>query len=179
MQEMGRAGRDGLASMSTVYVNASDIGNNRTFVSNSVREFVQLTTCRRKYLIEYFGSQYFAEFACRHLCCDNCAKECECDECQLSMAIGDFSIESEKVDNSVKTVVFSVLSQYFDCENSTLASEFVLPAAVSGLSMSFAKQLSANYIKYNNSNAIISDFPYLDIKYVPNIVDLIRSTSIN
>ena len=54
MQEIGRSGRDGEQASATLYYNASDIATNKKHLTKEVREYCQLKTCRRKFLIEYF-----------------------------------------------------------------------------------------------------------------------------
>lgn len=49
---------------------------------NDIRNYCNLTTCRRRFVIEYFGGNYEASGDMYgHECCDNCAVGCACDAC--------------------------------------------------------------------------------------------------
>ncbi|WP_449277719.1 DNA helicase RecQ [Leucobacter sp. GX24907] len=83
-QETGRAGRDGLPSEAWMAYGLSDVVQQRQFIENSdgdaaaqrnqlrhlhqMLELCESTSCRRKYLIEYFGQE--AAEACGN--CDVC-----------------------------------------------------------------------------------------------------------
>jgi len=71
MQEIGRAGRTGLSSCTTLYYNNSDIGNNTARVEEAMKSYCRSEdTCQRKLLLDYFG------FSCVQQ--ENCF--CICDE---------------------------------------------------------------------------------------------------
>jgi ATP-dependent DNA helicase RecQ len=76
-QEIGRAGRDGLAAKTVLYYSYSDVMQLKSFIAGSSQEelleaklqrmqqFAEATTCRRKVLLSYFGEQLEAD-------CGNC-----------------------------------------------------------------------------------------------------------
>ena len=83
-QETGRAGRDGLAAHCVLFYSAGDASKYQFFIDKiedaqerenarrklaQVAEFCGLPTCRRKYLLEYFGEMY-GEGGCG--ACDVC-----------------------------------------------------------------------------------------------------------
>lgn len=55
VQETGRGGRDGLPSTAILLINKYDTSTGKIHLSSSMREFCSLTTCRRKYILDYFG----------------------------------------------------------------------------------------------------------------------------
>ena len=98
-QETGRAGRDGLASACILFYSYGDKIKHEYFIKEiadpveqrvaqeniqSVIQYCELLTCRRKYLLEYFGER--GEISCN--ACDNCtqAKE-EFDATEIAQKI--------------------------------------------------------------------------------------------
>ncbi len=87
LQEIGRAARDGKPAVAVLFYKSTDFRGNpgvteamRTFCTNTV-------VCRRKLLMEGFGSTdaiIFPETKCQ--CCDVCASDCACQFCQLPEA---------------------------------------------------------------------------------------------
>ncbi|XP_034687949.1 probable ATP-dependent DNA helicase RecQ isoform X2 [Vitis riparia] len=90
-QESGRCGRDGIASVCWLYYNRGDFmkadfycgeakGNQRRAIMDSLvaaQNYCLQTTCRRKFLLEYFGEKFESD-KCGH--CDNCTiSKRECD----------------------------------------------------------------------------------------------------
>jgi superfamily II DNA helicase RecQ len=70
MQEIGRAGRNGLQAWATLYYNNSDVSENKENVSEEMKNYCKShTICLRKVILEYLG------FICRNQekCC------CVCD----------------------------------------------------------------------------------------------------
>ena len=82
-QETGRAGRDGLPSQALLFFSFGDVFKLKGFVEiednqeqsaivlqklDQMAKYGQLKTCRRKYLLNYFGE----EFAIHCGACDNC-----------------------------------------------------------------------------------------------------------
>ncbi|PSS09571.1 Werner syndrome ATP-dependent helicase [Actinidia chinensis var. chinensis] len=96
-QESGRCGRDGIASMCWLYYTRSDFAkadfycgeassdNQRRAIMESLmaaQRYCMLTTCRRKFLLDYFGEKYTSD-------------KCEtCDNCTTSRKESDMSREA-------------------------------------------------------------------------------------
>ena len=78
-QESGHAGRDSLASTCILLFN----GLLSAHCDNGMKQFVQIQQCRRKWLMEHFGSQSSHVNCNTHKCCDICASRCTCesDDC--------------------------------------------------------------------------------------------------
>ncbi|XP_031625025.1 Werner syndrome ATP-dependent helicase-like [Contarinia nasturtii] len=88
-QEVGRAGRDGQLSKAITFHEKGDFGLHEWFLNENqehqservithlreigqkMRDFCHTTMCRRKYLLEYFGSNT-SQIRPRSNCCDNC-----------------------------------------------------------------------------------------------------------
>ncbi|XP_027334856.1 uncharacterized protein LOC113849276 isoform X2 [Abrus precatorius] len=96
-QESGRCGRDGIASVCWLYYTRSDFAKGdfycrdlktekqRKAVMESLlaaERYCMLTTCRRKFLLEYFGENFSA---------DRCGN---CDNCKVSKKERDLSREA-------------------------------------------------------------------------------------
>ncbi|XP_059626343.1 uncharacterized protein LOC132269235 [Cornus florida] len=96
-QESGRCGRDGIASLCCLYYTRSDFAkadfycgeahsaNQRKSIMESfmaAQRYCMLTSCRRKFLLEYFGEKYVS---------DKCGK---CDNCTSSKKESDMSREA-------------------------------------------------------------------------------------
>ncbi|KAA8550481.1 hypothetical protein F0562_002165 [Nyssa sinensis] len=96
-QESGRCGRDGIASVCWLYYSRSDFAkadfycgearsaNQRTAIMESLmaaQRYSMLTTCRRKFLLDYFGEKYTS---------DKCGN---CDNCTSSKKESDMSKEA-------------------------------------------------------------------------------------
>jgi len=94
-QETGRAGRDGEAAVAWMVYGLDDLVRNKNFLENSdasgvykelasskidsMLSFCELTTCRRKYLLSYFGENYPND--CGN--CDCCLNEFESHDATL------------------------------------------------------------------------------------------------
>ena len=73
MQESGRCGRSGEQSDALLLYN----GLNLKAADSDMKEYVQSSTCRRKFLLKYFGTSD-SQFPSGHICCDICAESCTC-----------------------------------------------------------------------------------------------------
>ncbi len=98
-QETGRAGRDGEAAVAWMVFGLDDLVRNKGFLDrsdaqgvykeiasakiDSMLSFCELTTCRRKYLLSYFGEEYPQD-------CGNC------DCCLNDFETHDATLEAKK-----------------------------------------------------------------------------------
>ena len=170
MQQMGRAGRDGRQSSCIVYYNLSDISANKVHVQDALVKLLLLTTCRRKYLCEYFGCVYINSTADPKFCCDNCAAESN-----STVKASPSGLEvTRKVDKATQDVVYSVLLQYFQSENEVVSDEVAVPDAFTCLSRKLAKEISAKCRHYTNEDDIAAEYPMLKPEFVSNIASLIK-----
>ncbi|XP_014519054.1 uncharacterized protein LOC106776193 [Vigna radiata var. radiata] len=96
-QESGRCGRDGIASVCWLYYTRSDFAKGNFYCRDvksekqrkavmesllAAKRYCVLTTCRRKFLLEYFGEKFSA---------DRCGN---CDNCKVSKKERDMSTEA-------------------------------------------------------------------------------------
>ena len=113
-QETGRAGRDGLPSDAILFYSAGDVVKLRKFAEiegnkeqtevmigklNKMQQFCEARTCRRKYLLNYFGEQ----------APNNCGS---CDICLSDFEKVDATIESQKILSAVYRLKEGFGSQY-------------------------------------------------------------------
>ncbi len=99
-QEIGRAGRDGLASECVMFYTYADTRKHEFFIGqtndpelqksarqklNDVLEYAETTICRRRYLLNYFGEEYEAS---------NCSG---CDICLTEQETMDATIVTQKI----------------------------------------------------------------------------------
>ena len=80
MQESGRCGRSGEQSDALLLYN----GLNLKAADSDMKEYVQSSTCRRKFLLKYFGTSH-SRFPSGHICCDICAESCTCQGVHCNM----------------------------------------------------------------------------------------------
>ena len=105
-QEIGRAGRDGLASSALLLYSPADIHKVRYFFSEAANpelaeellqemvNFAKAVTCRRKILLNYFGEKYNSEDQTsiqKNFCCDICKKSQSLD------LLTDMTIPAQKL----------------------------------------------------------------------------------
>ena len=88
-QEAGRCGRDGQQSQAIIYYNSSDISVGEKKLTDTMRNFVQETNCKRQFILHYFGYNVEKRSLPDHTCCDGhkltCdGHKCTCDDCLLS-----------------------------------------------------------------------------------------------
>ncbi|XP_064556249.1 bifunctional 3'-5' exonuclease/ATP-dependent helicase WRN-like [Drosophila montana] len=90
-QEIGRAGRDGLAAKCVLFCGDTDAATHQRLqlsqpltaqrseelqqLARAMLEYTQTSQCRRQYILRYFDDQAtLAALQRRHNCCDNCRK---------------------------------------------------------------------------------------------------------
>ncbi len=99
-QEIGRAGRDGLPSDCVMFYTYADVVKHKFFLNdivdknlkkqaerklNEIMEYAELKSCRRRYILSYFGETYLEK---------NCQT---CDCCNVEKKIFDATIITQKI----------------------------------------------------------------------------------
>jgi ATP-dependent DNA helicase RecQ len=122
-QETGRAGRDGMAGKCVAFYNYNDILRLEKFLRDkpvSEREmgaqlmqevvaYAETSSCRRKFLLHYFGESYEAE-RCGKMC-DNCKTPKETIEVQKEMAYVVQSVLDLNENYLMRTIVDFILGR--------------------------------------------------------------------
>ncbi|XP_052806704.1 uncharacterized protein LOC128235959 [Mya arenaria] len=73
IQQIGRCGRDGRRNESCVNYSKSDIASNKVNLSDHVRKYLSLDSCRRKFILNYFGHSDEVVSEQNIDSCDNCS----------------------------------------------------------------------------------------------------------
>ena len=80
IQEVGRAGRDGLPLTAVLYYNDTDLGAQH--IESTIRAYCRnQDKCRRELLFTDFDDETcsFSISGCK--CCDVCSAKCSCNDC--------------------------------------------------------------------------------------------------
>ena len=83
MQQTGRAGRDGKLSCALLFVQPTDFS--RIKDHRLIQYCQNVTTCRRKLLLQHYDEVDFKKDCEGCKCCDVCSICCKCSECACSM----------------------------------------------------------------------------------------------
>ncbi|MGN0739397.1 MAG: DNA helicase RecQ [Treponema sp.] len=101
-QEIGRAGRDGLPATALLLFSAGDIYKVRYFFENSSDDknaekllqgmisYAQSRTCRRAFLLDYFGEKYIPSETDENDCCCDVCKRGELAPADLTVPVQKF-----------------------------------------------------------------------------------------
>ena len=94
VQETGRSGRDGECTIAVLYYGKSDGYSDK--LSAEMKHYINNSVvCRRELLMSTFGDPSQVPKPSKlHLCCDICAKRCQCGHCTNIIA----SLQLESVD---------------------------------------------------------------------------------
>ena len=85
-QETGRAGRDGKPANAILHFNNRDIAKNRAGMQDDMRIFCRSTdTCLRGLLLKSLDYNQTTPVEPLHLCCNICAKQCQCQQCLCNL----------------------------------------------------------------------------------------------
>ena len=174
MQTTGRAGRDSANSNAILFFNNEDIG--KPTVTPEIKEYCRIKTCRRVYLCQYFGttSSFSGVY---HRCCDNCALQCDCDECVMCKLVAKMEVASqEKAIHSVDVEMrmFNALTQIFACINGKVHHP-IDPRLLTCLTESLATQVSSQYESFASENELQVHFPEIKSVYINVIYQILSS----
>jgi ATP-dependent DNA helicase RecQ len=158
-QEAGRAGRDSEPSECILLFSAADVQLRRFLIDKSedldeerkrnkykklqlMTQYCHVTTCLRKYILEYFGEEQVEEY------CDNCSN------CNKDIVREDITIEAQKI--------FSCVARMNGRFGVTVVAE-VLKGSKNKRVLSYGFEKLSTY-------GIMSDKTLLDIKEIINIL---------
>lgn len=156
----------------------SDISNAAKGMTEDMKNLCSIETCRREYLCQHFGFHSgTAIFENKHDCCDNCEKVCICDLCtevQMLSCEPDMinDMKKRKLPTSMRENLELTLLEYFNAENEIIS----VPNAdlITGLSVTFAKQICSNHIFYTDKHNIIEKHKILSPETAENIALIVR-----
>lgn len=142
-----------------------------------MREFCKTKECRRQVLMRHFGFDAVV-IEPKHMCCDNCADACSCEECEFlnqpeteldGISVNYATVEEENED--AKVAIRATLEQYFEAENS--AVEEPLPHLVTGLCTSLIDEIANRYTEMKHVD-VLKRFANINDIYANNIVTIIN-----
>ena len=131
-------------------------------MTEDIREYCDLKSCRRQYICEHFGFNVETSFKFDHQCCDICEKKCSCVSCLMVHEEEIFAEDLEpeldsSQNNQTGEIIEHMLETYFDEENSTLQKPH--ETFHTGLSSRLATEISRSYSKYNDLSCLKKSFP--------------------
>ena len=163
-----------------MYYNNSDISS-AAKVTDDVRSFCTIETCRREFICKHFGGAVEKNFQFCHQCCDNCEKTCNCDYC---FCLEDINFDSDNEENSLSAsnendnksnrvilCIQQALLDYFILENE--ATSMPMGSMNTGLTEEMAKDIAKTYKKCTKQ-AIMIKYSTVRSSVAENIVAIIE-----
>lgn len=182
MQEIGRAGRDGIQSNAVLLFNANDIACNRKHLKDEVRDYCKLKSCRRAFICSHFG--FIAqETKLAHDCCDICEKICDCNLC-FKKIVTEVDEKVEKCVSLVnenqcsermshyKNMAQKALVAYFKQENSHCT--FTMSEIYTGLTEKLSEEIADKVLSINGEEDVKLLFPAVSPVYIADIYAIIK-----
>ena len=123
-------------------------------MSQEIKEFCQLDSCRRKYLEEHFGTSVEVGDRHAHNCCDNCTNLCNCDSC-LIIAVDVHVEDHDNINTDKQLALYNTLAEHFSVVNARYWPSMIDPALMTGLTNVLAEDISNNY--HITSGKVTSD----------------------
>lgn len=167
-----------------MYYNNSDISTCAKGMTEEMREFCTLQTCRREYLCQHFGfPSGMSEFTFKHECCDICEIGCTCETCtdhRLVSCLEESNPRSAKVNKlspTKKEQLELVLMEYFAAEKGIL--NVPNPELTTGLSYLLAKEICADYLMYQKKEHILCKHKTVSPHIAENIALIICEMCLN
>ena len=166
MQEIGRAGRDGQEAKAILYFNNEDIkgGHHRSAVTNNMKEYCLLTSCRRSYLCNMFAFEV-NDLLKNERCCDICDNEIS------NYAYEDDAKESQLL-NPLRQEIKNALNGYIEHANSNIRSAIALNY-LSSLDENLADDIMDAFMSSPNVNVIDEKFGFLSSEHMVGIKNLL------
>ena len=171
VQTTGRGGRDGGCCTATLHYNNEDLG--RPNVTKEVKDFCRLTTCRRVYLCDYFGTTTAFDGP-PHSCCDNCSMTCEC--CQDSETFEDQDMSTNHVPHNATTerLIYCATTQVFNATNKKMNTA-IDPKLLTGLTTSLALDVATNYEMFASEDVLALNYFYIEPRYIKVIFRVLHA----
>lgn len=188
LQESGRAGRDGESAHAILYYDQKDISSKST-VSDTMKMYCSNTGyCRRKFFLKEFTSQLENLCDFKHICCDICKFQCDCESCSDLQWLEEFPTavllpDEDEIDTikptppskGLQNEVKAALIQYRDkfCEVRGSGREVPLlfgKEIVSGIPDSTIRHISMNCTTFQS----LKDFNDLAIENVQAVFEIVQ-----
>ena len=133
IQETGHAGRDGKQSVSYVIYQGILLSH----VDKDIKDYVKTAECRRKTMLKYFDISLSIDYPEPiHLCCDNCARHCQCksSDCGNLTTFPGISVYENDLHDVAKTRTVTPeqknsVYEYLHCYHKSLITNLIQKSA--------------------------------------------------
>ena len=138
-----------------------------------MRQFCQVTTCRREFICSHFGVELGDRTQRIHDCCDICETICDCTECTLFK--GSHVNHPNSLSNSEPS---EAITDYLEMHLRAYFAEVKMIDSTLHLSRDTAHKIASCYQVYCDIKFLRQDFNHLSEDVLTTIVFLINENMI-